>query len=85
MVHREEVERYPGTLAQLASDIGDLRYDALAIFLRALAAKLSSDANADAQRGRPQLARTLRGGASALGEAAAEVERAWAICAQHME
>ena len=84
MVHRDQIERYPGTLAQLAGDIGDLRYDALASFLRSLAAKLESDGNADASRGRPKLAAALRNSATAVKEAAAEIERAWSICAPHM-
>jgi hypothetical protein len=84
MVHRADVERYPGTLAELAGEVGDLRYDALALFLRSLAAKLESDASADAGRGRPRLSAALRGGAAGVAEAAAEVERAWSICAPHM-
>ena len=47
MVHREDIDRYPGTLAELAVEVGDLRYDALAAFLRALADKLAADAASD--------------------------------------
>ena len=50
MIHREDIERYPGTLAQLANDVGDLRYDALASFLRSLAEKLQTDGAADLSR-----------------------------------
>src|SRR4051812_5717721 len=85
MIHHEEVERYQGTLTQLAGDVGDLRYDALAAFLRLLAAKLESDGIADAHRDRPQLASALRKGAAAVQEAGAEIERAWSICARHMQ
>ena len=84
MAHRENVQRYPGTLAELAGEVGDLRYDALALFLRSLAAKLESDGEADSGRGRPRLAAALRGGAADVMEAAAEIERAWSICAPHM-
>jgi len=70
--------------AELAGEVGNLRYDALAFFLRSLAAKLEADANADAGRGRPKLATTLRGGAAGIMMAAAEIERAWSICAPHM-
>ncbi len=83
-LHRDNIERYPGTLIELANEIGDLRYDALAEFLHALAAKLTKDATADARRGRARLATALQGGAAGLGAAAAEVERAWAISAPHM-
>lgn len=84
MVHREQIERYPGTLDELAGEVGDLRYDALAAFLRALADKLAADAAADEGRGRPKLAAALRGGAADVAAAAADIERAWAISAPHM-
>jgi hypothetical protein len=85
MIHREDVERYPGTLVELAADIGDLRYDTLAAFLRALAAKLDADGAADVRRGRHGLAAALRDAGVSVAEAAADVERAWSICAPHME
>jgi hypothetical protein len=84
MIHRESIERYPGTLAELADELGDLRYDALALFLRALARKLQADAIVDTSRGRLQLAGALRDGAAGVSAAAVEVERAWAISAPHM-
>jgi hypothetical protein len=83
-MHRDDIERYPGTLAELAGELGDLRYDALARFLAALAAKLAADAAADASRGRPRLSAALRAGAAAVSAAAAEVEQAWAVAAPHM-
>lgn len=84
MTHRADVVRYPGTLADLAGEVADLRYDALADFLRALAAKLAADADADAGRGRPKLAAALRAAGAAVGVAAADINRAWAICAPRM-
>jgi len=84
MVHRENIERYPGSLSELASEIGDLRYDSLASFLRALAAKLTEDAAADEGRARPKLAAALRGGAADVAAAAADIDRAWALAAPHM-
>jgi hypothetical protein len=84
MVHHENVERYAGTLGELVGDLGDLRYDALAAFLRALAAKLDADGNADAGRGRHKLAAALRGAGASVASAAADVERAWSICSPHM-
>ena len=84
MIHRESIERYPGTLAELAGELGDLRYDALALFLRALARKLEADAAADAERGRPRLATALRDGAAGMSAVASQIERAWAISAPHM-
>jgi hypothetical protein len=84
MVHREDVGGYRGSLAELAGEVGDLRYDALAGFLRALADKLGADSAADAGRGRPRLAAALQDGAAGLVAAAAAIDRAWAISAPHM-
>lgn len=84
MLHRENIEHYPGTLADLARDVSDLRYDSLVEFLQALAAKLERDSLADAGRGRPKLATTLKEAAGGVSAAAAAIERAWAICAPYM-
>lgn len=84
MVHREDVERYPGTLTQLAGEVGDLRYDALAAFFHALAAKLDADGGADAGRGRHKLAAALHAAGASVTAAATDVERAWSICAPRM-
>ena len=54
MIHRQDVEQYAGTLPDLADDIGNLRYDALAQLLGLLAAKLEADAAKDQERGRRQ-------------------------------
>lgn len=84
MVHREEIEKYSGTLVELASELGDLRYDALAVFLRALSEKLEQDAAADFDRGRIKLSSALRPSATSVESAASEIERAWSICAPYM-
>ena len=84
MVHQANVKRYPGTLADLAEEVGDLRYDALAEFLRLLHAKLDRDASQDEGRGRFRLAGSLRAAARPLGEAATAIQRAWRICEPHM-
>jgi hypothetical protein len=85
MVHRENIDGYPGSLADLACAVGDLRYDALAGFLRAPADKLAADSAADAGRGRTRLAAALRDSAGGLAAAAAGIDQAWAISAPHVE
>ena len=84
MSHRADVDRYPGSPDDLAGKLADLRYDALAGFLRALAARLAADGDADAKRGRPRLAAALRSASAAVASAAADVDGAWAICAPRM-
>jgi hypothetical protein len=84
MTHDTEVKRFPGTLTDLAEAVGDLRYDALAAFLMLLQGKLDRDAGQDESRGRVRLAASLRAATCPLGEAAAEVQRAWRICEPRM-
>jgi hypothetical protein len=84
MTHRERPERYPGTLAELATELGDLRYDALAEFLRLLAAKLDADAAKDTARSRRRLAAALRDAAAGVTGGATAVQTAWQICEPKM-
>jgi hypothetical protein len=39
MIHTSEVINYPGSMEELAEEIGNLKYDALARFLELLAKK----------------------------------------------
>lgn len=84
MVHRESVEDYEGTLAQLAENIGDLKYDSLAEFLHLLAEKIKDDAAKDRARGRVRLATSLQDAAAQIATAAADIETAWRISEPHM-
>jgi hypothetical protein len=74
MKHETDLE---GGLPKLAEDIGNLRYDALAGFLRLLAEKLRKDSEADKGRGRPQLAKSL-------ADAADAIPIAWKISESHI-
>lgn len=84
MHHATHVERYPGTLAELAVELADLRYDALAAFLTELAAKLDADSLADGARGRRQLAAVLQSASEGAASASEAIARAWRICEPHM-
>jgi hypothetical protein len=79
MIHRSTPEHYPGDLAALAEEIGNLKYDALAEFLRLLSAKIDGDAAKDQARGRVHLAAALRSAAGRIGSAEVPVEKAWKI------
>jgi hypothetical protein len=68
---------YPGGLEQLAADLGNLRYDSLALFLHLLSQKIEEDGNADLGRNRPKLAGHLHA-------AADEIARAWHFCKPFM-
>ncbi len=84
MTHETTVTRYAGTLSELAGELGDLRYDALAAFLQGLSAKIHRDGDADAGRGRAKLAASLRACAVHLANAARDTETAWRIAAPYM-
>lgn len=84
MTHETTVTRYPGTLAELADAIGDLRYDALQEFLECVAEKLREDADKDGGRKRHRLESCLRNTADRLDEAAAEIKDAWRIAEPFM-
>ena len=84
MKHPDRIARYQGSLTDLATEVGDLRYDALATFLDALSAKLASDGGKDAARGRAKLAASLARTSSHLAEAARETETTWQICTPYM-
>jgi hypothetical protein len=84
MQHANRIERYPGTLAELAEELGNLRYDALAEFLAALSEKIGRDAEQDAARRRKRLAAELQTASRELGKAAGAIERAWTICEPRM-
>jgi hypothetical protein len=84
MVHLDKIDRYLGSFQELAEDLGNLRYDALAGFLRILAAKLKADAAKDEAANRPKLAAELRASATAANTCASSIDRAWQISAPHM-
>jgi hypothetical protein len=85
MIHRDHLPDVPRNLDDLAANLGDLRYDALADFLKALAAKMAGDACKDEARGRRQLATALHAVAAHLSAAEEDVRRAWAICKPYMD
>jgi hypothetical protein len=83
--HPLTIEKYSGTLQELAEDIGNLRYDATADFLQHLANKFEKDSKADAQRKRVKLSRYLYRTFFYLKNAAGDVTSAWKICKPKMK
>ena len=84
MIHKEVVEKYDGTMVQLAEDIGNLRYDALAEFLKLLAAKIEKDGDKDKARGREKLASELHSCAHDLRLGKIAINKAWEISKSFM-
>ena len=85
MVHLDHVQNYDGSLAELAQELGDLKYDSLAEFLQLLSAKIAQDGAKDSARGRGKLAAHLHRCAEKLHEAANECHHAWTICEPFMK
>ncbi len=85
MVHDTKIAKFAGTMEELAEDIGNLRYDALAEFLELLAAKIEKDGAKDASRGRVQLAGRLQACTESLREGKMAIDTAWKICKPYME
>lgn len=76
MKHQETIN-YTGGFERLATDLGNLRYDALGTFLELLSKKLERDAKADEGRERHQLAKHLH-------DSAESINKAWKICEPFM-
>ena len=84
MLHRNSIENYSGSLSGLADDVGNLKYDALAEFLRLLAAKIERDGSKDAARGRVRLSSALQNCAAQIAVSATEANEAWRIAKPFM-
>lgn len=84
MQHTTSVQRYNGTHQQLAEEMGDLYYNALAELLERLAGKLEQDAAKDTGRGRIKLAAELNRAAADLKAVAGHIQQAWRICEPYM-
>lgn len=82
---KTEPDYYVGTNQELANELGDMRYDALAEFLGHLADKIREDGEKDASRGRPKLAKYLTTLALHLRVAQEGANAAWGVCEQYVD
>ena len=76
MKHKTYIELNDGSLEALAEDIGNLRYDALANFLKFLSTKLNKDSASDLSRNRVKLAACLKECSLGLNEASIAIDKA---------
>ena len=81
-IHPTQVEGHD--LVALATEVGRLRYDALALFLQALTNELERQSEADNARNRVVLAGMLDRAATVLDLARHEIVRAFKLSAPHM-
>jgi len=85
MKHPVKVEKYNGSLQELAKDSGRMRYDSVAEFYHYLAEDLIQQAQADRIRGHAQLAEKLEATAQKFYEARNKMREIWDLCRKHME
>ena len=85
MKHPRWIKNYENNFAQLAEEIGDLRYDSLAELLQLLSQKIEQDGINDHQGGRVQLAASLKKASVDLLNSAASIEVAWRISEPYMK
>ena len=82
--HKDRVEKYDGSLKQLAQDVAGLKYDAFNKFLTHLADKIKKDGDKDYKADRKQLGSVLREASSFLNEAKIRISKAWMISKKYM-
>jgi hypothetical protein len=82
--HKKELSNYNGTFKQIATELGDLTYDSLSLFLNELSLKLLKDGEADHDRGRLKLSKCLKDAASDIKSASGSIDKAWEICKPFM-
>jgi len=83
--HTQKIKSIDISNKELANEIGDLYYDSLSNFLKELSIKLKSDANADYNRGRKKLAKSLYEASNYINLASKEIDTAWDICKPYVD
>jgi hypothetical protein len=78
------IEKYNGTLKELARDIADLRYDVLQEFLSHLSSCIYVDAQKDKEKNRIQLYENLMKCSDSITEARMFIIKAWQICFKYV-
>ncbi len=84
MSHPDHAIGYEGSLKDLAQEVGNMRYDSLAEFMKYLSDNLSEQATKD-QNNKPQLAAKVEESASQLNVASLEMYQAWKVAEPHMK
>lgn len=83
--HKKTVEKYDGDLKALAEDIGNLHYEALAVFFSHLATKINIDGLRDYEGGRKKIARELFDAANEIRDTKEKIWNAWKISEPFMK
>lgn len=82
--HKTQIE-VPINHKQLARSMADLRYDALGSIVFELAFCLSKDADVDASKNHPKVAKMLTKIAHKLYDCKNDIDELWDLCKPHMK
>ncbi|MDP3698083.1 MAG: hypothetical protein Q8R47_00700 [Nanoarchaeota archaeon] len=78
------VEKYSGSLEELALDIKNMRYDKVAEFLGYLAAQFKEEADKDSTNQKIKLGSKLYSASEYIFRSQEEIDSAWNICKRYM-
>lgn len=83
--HKKIVEKYNGTLDELANDIGDLHYESLETLFALISDKLERDAKKDLSNKRVKLSDELFGASEYIKLSSVYIGEAWRISKPYMK
>ena len=83
--HKKLIEKYNGSLSELANDIGELHYEALSQFLGHLSKKIKVDGTKDFEGGRKKLASQLFDSSNSISNSSESIWKAWLISKPFMK
>lgn len=84
MKHSKNVEKYPGTLRELARDIVNMRYDSFAELYKYISEELLTDSGHDKTLGHEDVSRLLKKIAEDNSINKEDAESLWKICKKYM-
>ena len=85
MKHTDTISHFENDFDSLTEEIGNLKYDALALFLEKLSEKILIDGKKDESRDRTKLSSELFESSTQIKNAAKSIEKAWVICKPYMK
>jgi hypothetical protein len=83
--HPDKVEKYNGTLQELAHDIVKMRYDKVTEFLTYFRDELIKEYESDKQKGRVKLYSALEETINTMDLAKNQMDKIWKICKPYMK
>ncbi len=84
MKHPKEIEKYDGSLGELAKDIGMMTYDSMGTLLKELIKDLEKQSKEDQEKGRGQLVEIMCKAIKSLSSASDHIDKAWEISEPHI-